>query len=69
MKRIICKSGIQGWQSTLRKNYENSHAAFLAYDEVYHIAARLGFDSAEEAWQANPVIEGSVYPSDLRVSK
>jgi len=68
MKKVICKSGLAGWKSRLRKNYQNFEE-FSYYSEVYGIHKRLGFSSAEEAWEANPIIKGSVIPSDLEVIK
>lgn len=68
MKRVKCKSGIEGWQSKLQKNYD-SFEEFEYYSEIYGIHSRLGFNSAEEAWDANPMIKGSVIPSDLEVVK
>jgi hypothetical protein len=35
------------------------------WDRTYGIVSRMGFDSAEEAWDANPLIGGSVYPIDF----
>lgn len=67
MRHVICKSGLKGWQGRLRKNYESDFELFEAYSEIYAVASRLGFHSAEEAWEANPVIQGSVVPSDFRV--
>jgi hypothetical protein len=66
MKQVKCKSGIIGWQSRLQKQYEYFEL-FEAYDENYNNAKRLGYGSAKEAWEANPIIQGSVNPSDLRV--
>ena len=64
MKKVKCKSGITGYQCRLRKNY-SSLEEFEGYDEIYGISKRLGFKSAKEAWVKNPIIEGSVIPSDL----
>lgn len=64
-KRVKCASGLTGWQCKLRKNYTD-YLDFLVHSRVYGIAERLGFSSAREAWRANPVIQGSVEPSDLR---
>lgn len=69
MKKVKCKSGIIGWQCRLRENYENDFGSFQAYSEMWGIAKRLGFDSAEQAWKKNPTIQGSVLPDDLRVVK
>jgi hypothetical protein len=66
MKQVKCKSGLTGWQCRLQKNYF-SFEEFEKYSEIYGVAKRLGYESSEEAWEANPIIQGSVNPSDLRV--
>jgi hypothetical protein len=66
MKQVKCKSGLTGWQCRLQKNY-TSFEEFKAYSETYGIHQRLGFKSAEEAWDKNPTIQGSTEPSDLCV--
>ena len=68
MRKANCKSGIIGWQSRLQKNYD-SFEEFEHYSEIYAIHSRLGFNTAEEAWDANPIIKGSVIPSDLEIVK
>ena len=65
MKRVICNSGITGWQEKLQKVYAN-YAEFVLFDSYYDIAKRLGYKSPRMAWQKNPIIQGSVNPSDLR---
>lgn len=65
MKQVRCKSGLTGWQGKLQENY-SSFEEFEAYSETYGLAARLGYDDAQEAWDANPIIQGSVNPSDFR---
>ena len=67
MKRVTCTSGIEGWQCRLRENYDNRFDVFQAHDEIYGIAGRLGFETAQAAWEANPLIQGSVIPEDLCV--
>ena len=54
------------WKARLQDNYED-FVEFQDYCENYNIAARLGFDSAEQAWADNPFISGSTNPHDLRV--
>lgn len=66
MERVVCESGLQGWQQRLRDVYE-SEGEFEQYCSIYGNHIRLGFNSPEEAWDANPLIEGSVEPSDYRV--
>jgi len=65
MKRVKCQSGLSGWQSRLRPVYE-SFDEFEAYSELYGIHGRLGYSSPEEAWEANPIVQGSVIPSDFK---
>jgi len=64
MKRYVCKSGINGWRAKLQHVYAN-YQEFCSYDSTYGIASRLGFSSCKVAWQANPIIHGSVNPEDL----
>jgi hypothetical protein len=66
MKRVVCKSGMSGWQAKLHSIYAN-YREFCAYDSMYGIAARLGFSDRESAWATNPVIQGSVCPKDLSI--
>ena len=65
MKTCKCKSGLTGWCGKLRDQYQNFEE-FAHYAETYGLAARLEFDSAEAAWAANPVVEGSTNPADYR---
>lgn len=55
-----------GTQISLRKNYDNDFEQFQGYCETHNIAGRLGYKSPETAWKANPTIQISVIPSDLR---
>lgn len=66
MKQVKCKSGLTGYQCRLQENYSNFEE-FEAYSETYGVATRLGYESAKKAWEANPIIQGSTNPSDLRV--
>jgi hypothetical protein len=66
MKRVKCKSGIEGWQDKLQNVY-SSFEEFEAYSDMYGIALRIGFISTKNAWDANPTIQGSTDPSDLCV--
>ncbi len=68
MKQVKCKSGFKGWEARLQKNYA-SLEEFQYYSQTYGIHARLGFKSAKEAWDSNPLIRGSIIPSDLEVVK
>lgn len=62
----ICKSGLTGWKCRLKDNYTD-RADFDAWNEIYSLAERLGYDSGAELWEENPMIEGSTNPEDLRV--
>lgn len=66
--KVKCKSGISGWRDYLQANYEDQET-WEMFSETYGLADRLGYNSAEEAWNDNPLIEGSVHPSDFRVVK
>lgn len=66
MTKVKCKSGIVGWQNRLQKNY-SSFEEFESYCEIYNIHSRLGFKTALETWETNPLIQGSTIPSDLQV--
>ena len=63
--RVRCKSGIMGYRNRLRHNY-TSFGEFEASCEIYGLHIRLGYKSPETAWRYNPMIEGSVTPSDFR---
>jgi hypothetical protein len=54
------------WKDRVRKVYA-SLEELKSYDEVYSIAKRLGYSSAETLWEENPVIGGSANPSDAHV--
>ena len=53
------------WRDRLRNVYNGDIEQFRAYDDIYGIAARLGYSSAEEAWRDNPMVGGSVNPVDF----
>lgn len=55
------------WKDNLQNVYEGDFETFRSYSDMYSLAERLGFTSAEEAWQANPFIQGSTNPEDYKV--
>lgn len=55
------------WYKRLQENYEYDFEQFKVYDRTYGLAKRLGFESAEDAWEADPLCKGSVYPEDFQV--
>lgn len=64
-KQVRCRSGIMGWQNRLRDEYDD-YEQFAYFDEMYGLAGRLGYANARNAWKSNPIIQGSVIPSDYR---
>jgi len=65
MRTVICRSGIQGWRGNLQENYD-SFEEFESYCENFGLHTRLGFETPKEAWDADPIVEGSTNPSDFR---
>lgn len=57
-------SGRLGWKDRLQHVYDDDRDQFEAYDQIYNLAGRLGFESAAAAWDANPLICGSTNPDD-----
>lgn len=68
MKRVICKSGLHGWQAKLQENY-GDFESFRAYSEMYGLHCRLGFATARACWDSNPTVQGSTDPRDFRKVK
>lgn len=56
------------WTGTLRANYDNKFEQFEHYAEMYGIHTRLGFKTIREAWNANPEIQVSANPNDLKIT-
>ena len=65
-KQVKCRSGLIRFECRLRHNYAG-FPDFRRYSETHGLHSRLGFKTAGEAWHANPVIQGSVEPSDFRI--
>ena len=65
MHRVRCKSGLMGWRDRLRNQYLNFEE-FRSFSEMYGLHERLDFKTASDAWEKNPLVEGSVNPSDYR---
>ena len=61
--RVICKSGIEGFQDKLQNLY-SSYEEFVEFSNHYDLAIRLGYKTNKGCWKANPTIQGSVLPSD-----
>jgi len=64
-KRVTTQSGLEGYECRLQENYDD-FADFEAHDNIYNLAKRLGYNSAQEAWDDNPLIQGSTDPTDFR---
>jgi hypothetical protein len=62
-REIKFRSLNEMWSGPLQDEYTDFEE-FETYDEMYNLSGRLGFDSAEEAWEANPVVKGSTDPND-----
>lgn len=62
---VTLDSGRTGWRGPLQENYNGDFQSFVAYAETYCLLPRMGFATAEEAWDANPMIEGSTNPADF----
>ena len=66
MKKVRCQSGIMGYECHLQESYDN-YQQFKHFSQKYNLHNRLGFRSIIIAWETNPVIQGSVIPSDFKV--
>ena len=64
MKRVKCKSGLEGYECKLQESYSDMDE-WLHYAQTFGLARRLGYDNAVHAWDDNPTIQGSVIPSDF----
>lgn len=56
------------WRSKVRKVYK-SLDELIAYDEIYGIVKRCGYESAEKLWNDNPVLCGSTDPKDFGLAQ
>ncbi len=54
------------WKEKLQSVYA-SEEEWLAYDNIYGLAKRLGYSDPHRAWRENPKIQGSTNPRDYRV--
>ena len=64
-QRVKCRSGLTGYQCRLHENYADFDE-FAHYAETYGLHTRLGYRTPKAAWEANPMIQGSVNPNDFR---
>lgn len=55
------------WQRRLHENYGHFEH-WEHWSAVYGLAGRLGYASARDAWDDNPLIQGSVNPDDFSVA-
>jgi len=64
---VKMESGITGWRARLQDNY-GSRAEFRWYAETCGLIDRMeGYIFVADAWNDNPIIEGSASPYDFRV--
>ncbi len=61
---VVLPSGAMGWKDRLQNVYDGDRDQWDSYDRIYNLAGRLGFESSEEAWEANPIICGGSNPAD-----
>jgi hypothetical protein len=65
MTRVKCKSGIDGWQEYLQTVFL-TFGEFKANCDLYGLHRRMGYKTIWDAWADNPLVEGSINPSDFR---
>lgn len=58
-------TGLTGWRNNLQNIYRDFRE-FKSCCDIYGLHERLGYRNPKEAWDANPVIEGTVDPQDYR---
>lgn len=63
---VYNEDGYRIYMSPLQYNYD-SFEEFERYSETYSLAKRLGFSSAKEAWDTNPVVTHSTDPNNYMV--
>ena len=54
------------WIAKLQENY-SSFEEWESYAETYGLDTRLGFETSQDAWDANPLIGGSTNPGDFGI--
>jgi hypothetical protein len=57
-------TGITGWQMRMKDNYSNFDE-WNHYCDLYGLHLKLGFKAPKAAWDANPLMQGSVAPEDF----
>lgn len=65
MKSVKCDSGLMGWQCNLQENY-CCYYEFENYTLMFNLHTKLGYRDPSDCWDDNPVIQGSVNPSDYK---
>lgn len=53
------------WQTKLQNNYD-SYDEWKAYAMNYGLHSRLGYKTPRDAWNDNPMIQGSTRPEDFK---
>ena len=61
--QCTCKSGLIGYRQRLQDIYTD-YDSFRYYSDLYGLSRKLGFCDSNKAWNANPIVEGSVNPVD-----
>lgn len=65
-KEISKKKAVKVETGKLQEGYIDFEE-FKQYSDTYGLAKRLGFATAEEAWEANPLIQFSADPKDYKI--
>jgi hypothetical protein len=55
---------MQKWKARVRNVYA-SVDELRAYDDIYNIAKKCGFDCHKKLWEENPLIGGTTDPRDF----
>jgi hypothetical protein len=67
-EQVVCRSGLTGTRSRLRSRY-SMFEEWKMFSDMYDLARRLKYKTAQAAWDENPLIESSVNPLDFRKVK
>ena len=54
------------WTNKLQSEY-SSFEEWEHFSDTYGLSNRLGYETAQDAWDANPIISGGVNPKDYKV--
>lgn len=55
-----------GLTEGLLQDRYSSFEEFENFDEIYSLAARLGFKNAKGCWRVNPMVQSGINPADFK---